>query len=53
MGLILSIAGSIYTSTTRLIELTDAWQNFKTVSGKFYQFLQNAICFALLYSGFV
>ena len=38
-----------------LIELTVAWQNSKPVhiSCKIHAFLQNAISFALLYSGFV
>ena len=37
----------------RLIKLTVAWQNSKPVSCKMHAFLQNAISFALLYSGFV
>ena len=44
---------SIYICTIRLIELTVAWQNSKPVSCKMHVFLQNAISFALLYSGFV
>ena len=39
--------------TIGLIELTVAWQNSKPVSCKMHAFLQNAINFALLYSGFV
>ena len=39
--------------TIRLIEPTVAWQNSKPVSCKIHAFLQNAISFALLYSGFV
>ena len=37
--------------TIRLIKLTVAWQNSKQVSFKMHAFLQNAISFALLYSG--
>ena len=37
----------------RLIEPTVAWQNSEPVSCKMHAFLQNAISFALLYSGFV
>ena len=44
----------VYTlCTIRLIEITVAWQNSKPVSCKMHAFLQNAISFALLYSGFV
>ena len=44
---------SIYTCTTRLIELTVDFQNSKPTSCKMHAFLQNTINFALLYSRFV
>ena len=39
--------------TLRLLKLKVAWQNSKPVACKMHAFLQNAISFALLYSGFV
>ena len=39
--------------TIRLTESTVSWQNSKPVSCKMHAFFQNAISFALFYSGFV
>ena len=44
---------SIYMCTIRLEEFTVAWQNSKSVSCKMHAFLQNAISFAWLFSGFI
>ena len=51
IGCILPV--SIYMSTTRIVELTVACQNSEPIACKMLAFLQNAISFASLYSGFV
>ena len=49
----MGVAFLIYSAGQELIELTVAWVNYKPVSYKMHKFLQKAISFALLYSGFV